>query len=58
MERRFWSGRQPARSITIGFNLWRGSSETGYDLRINDSLIPNKALSSVLEVQYDYMTPM
>jgi hypothetical protein len=38
----------------IGFNLYRSTSEGGPYVRINDSLIPSKALGSVVGACYSY----
>jgi hypothetical protein len=38
----------------IGFNLYRSTSEGGPYVRINDSLIPSKALGSVMGAYYCY----
>ncbi len=38
----------------IGFNLYRSTSEGGTYARINDSLIPSKALGSVIGAYYCY----
>ena len=38
----------------VGFNLWRNTSETGDYARLNDSLIPSKAIGSVTGAYYSY----